>query len=383
MKKISLIFAGILILTASLWANDTSGQLLPTGEVRFERQPAILLRHEALVLSEKIAVDYLFENTSNSDVTTQVFFPLPAISPLRVYFNQDHNFNFKLFVNGNEIPYQTNRRVSIDGKDVTRYFDMMGLDAYDKSIEIDGADMDSTNAKLREALRRLSPAVQEEMKQLGIVEKSCLKMDEYGEKCVEFSDEYQLSVLDYKQEVSFYWTQTFPARTTTHIYHEYEPSFLENSVGAPYAQGIPFTYNERENDTFWKAASYIVTTANNWQRPIERFNLLVMGTKGAAVSAYQNYETSQTRISAGPYLMEEKRDFVPTQEILFEIAKDPAQSRTDIVLPRLYKLRETKSTKNERYVWAIPADKKGWMDVLDEKGVSYSTLSSNLIDFWK
>lgn len=378
MKKISLICLGILGMTVCLWGNDTSGQLLPTGEIKFERQPAILLRHEALVLSEKVAVDYLFENTSAADVTTQVFFPLPSVSPLRIYFHQDHNFHFKLFVNGQEMPYQTHRRISVNGKDITRYFDMMGLDAYDKSIEIDGADLDGTNARLRAVVSHLPQNVLEEMKQLGIAEKSCLKMDEYQDKCVEFSDQYQLSNLDYKQEVSFYWMQTFPAGTTTHIYHEYVPSFVENSVGAPYAQDIPFTYNEKGNDSFWKAASYIVTTANNWQRPIEKFNLLVMGEKGAAVSAYQDYNVSQTRVSSGPYLMEEKRDFVPTQEILFEIARDPKQPQTAVVLPRLYEVRGTNT-----YVWAIAAPKEGWMTVLDEKGASYSTQSSNLIDFWK
>lgn len=394
MKKIFLLFSITTFLSMLAFANDTAGQLLPTGEIKFERQPDILLRQEALVLSDKIAVDYLFENTSSHAITTEVFFPLPTTSPLVPYFRNGHNFDFKLFVNGKETPYQTHRRVTANGKDVTRYFDLMGLDSYDKTIEIDDSDVDGTNEKLRHIVKQLPVDVKKEMRQLGILKKSCLEVDPITSNCIRPSQEEQLVSMDYRQEVSFYWSQTFPANSTLHIYHEYVPSFLENSVGFPYAKDIPFTYQEGSNDTAWKAASYIVTTANNWQQPIEKFHLLVMGEKGAAVSAYQEGDVSQTRVSDDKYILVEKRDFVPTSEILFEIASDPSHSHTDMILPRLYKTRKIVEKGSDHvkklqsvlplkeYVWAFPSQKGDWFVVINEGGEQYYTHKSNLIDFW-
>ena len=148
MKKIILCCVYVL-LTSWLWANDTAGQLLPTGEIQFKRQKNIVLKNEALVLSEKVAVDYLFENTSVQDITTEVFFPLPPTSPLVPYFHKGHNFHFKVFVNEQEVPYQTHRRIMLDEKDVTRYFDLMGLDSYEKVVALDGSDWKGTAEKLQ------------------------------------------------------------------------------------------------------------------------------------------------------------------------------------------------------------------------------------------
>ena len=383
-----------VLLTSWLWANDTAGQLLPTGEIQFKRQADIVLKKEALVLSEKVAVDYLFENATNHDVTTEVFFPLPETSPLVPYFNNGHDFRFKVFVNEQEIPYQTHRRITLDGKDVTRYFDLMGLDSYNKVLSLDGSDFEDTAKKLHQMVQPLSEEVKQEMRQLGMLEKSCLEMDETTGVCVRFSDEDQLAYKEYRQEVSFYWKQTFPAHTTTHIYHEYLPSFLQQSVGFPYASDIPFEYKE-DNDVSWKAAAYIVTTANNWQRPIGQFHLLVLGEKGAAVSAYNQGNTSQTMVSEGNYIVIEKQDFVPSSEILFEIASDPHSTDSRVALPRLYKVKETSALHNspskdagrilskDSYVWAYPAQQKGWLIVLPAQGAVGYALQENLADFWK
>ncbi len=393
MKKIVLCCVYVL-LTSWLWANDTAGQLLPTGEIQFKRQKNIVLKNEALVLSEKVAVDYLFENTSVQDITTEVFFPLPPTSPLVPYFNKGHNFHFKVFVNEQEIPYQTHRRIMLDEKDVTRYFDLMGLDSYEKVVALDGSDWKGTAEKLQQLVQSLSEETKQEMRNLGILEKSCLEMNEDTGICTRFSQQEQLAHKDYQQEVYFYWMQTFPAHTTTHIYHEYVPSFLEQSVGYPYASHIPFEYKE-DNDIFWKAAAYIVTTANNWKRPIGLFHLLVLGEKGAAVSAYNQGRTSETKVALGNYIAVEKRDFVPSSEILFEIASDPHTSHSSVILPRLYKVTENASLMNtpfgtpdktlvkDSYVWAYPAQEKGWFVALTAQGTVHYIAQENLSDFWK
>ena len=393
MKKI-ILCCTCLFWFSCLWANDTAGELLPTGEIQFEKQADIVLKNEALVLSEKVAVDYLFENTADRDITTHVFFPLPPTSPLVPYFSQGHNFRFKVWVDGKEIAYQTHRRITVDGKDVTRYFDRMGLDTYDKVISLDGSDVEGTTKKLQQIVQPLPEEIKQEMRQLGILEKSCSDWEDTTDICTHFSEEEQLTLANYRQEVSFYWTQTFPAHATVHIYHEYIPSFLEQSVGYPYASNIPFEYKEG-NDIFWKAAAYIVTTANNWQQPIGAFHLLVLGTKGAAVSTFDEGKTADTIVADGNYLMIEKRDFVPSREILFEIASDPHFPHLTATLPRLYQIQEHAVLQNSPsktaemslakggYVWAYPALQKGWFMVLDSHGSLRYTLQENLSDFWK
>ena len=83
MKKlfIALLFVSIFPLSAS--ANDTTGYVLPTGGVVFEKQDSIKMQVEALRIRPKqIEVNYLFENTTDKDIPHHVFFPLsdmPAV----------------------------------------------------------------------------------------------------------------------------------------------------------------------------------------------------------------------------------------------------------------------------------------------------------------
>ena len=76
MKKIYFLFL-LLCISLSARANDTAGYVLPTGGVVFEKQDGIKMKTEALYIRPgQIEVNYLFENTTDKDITTQVFFPL-------------------------------------------------------------------------------------------------------------------------------------------------------------------------------------------------------------------------------------------------------------------------------------------------------------------
>ena len=230
------------------------------------------------------------------------------------------------------------------------------------------------------------------MEKLGMLSKECLEKNENG-KCTHNSHIYHLVPADYRQEVLYYWMQTFPAHQTVHIRHEYKPSFLENSVGEP-SQLVQKTTDwdyDKPHD-FWKEASYIITTANNWKKPIGQFDLLIWGGTGAAVSAYANNRAFHTRVAPANYLLEKRQDFVPTQEILFELAS--ANAREEVAtLPQLYRVdgpanvratpdgKKINTLRNGRYVWAYPSDKKDWFVVLlDEKTIGY-TYYTNLIPF--
>ena len=67
-KNFLYIFCALFMCTGFAAANDTAGQLLPTGEIRFEKQDGIVLKHEALLLSDTVTVDYFFENITDKPV---------------------------------------------------------------------------------------------------------------------------------------------------------------------------------------------------------------------------------------------------------------------------------------------------------------------------
>ncbi|MBR2081645.1 MAG: DUF4424 family protein [Elusimicrobiaceae bacterium] len=398
-KTILFIFAMLIVFVGTARTNDTSSILLPTGEIRFDKQPSILLKHEALLLSDTVTVDYLFENTADTPVETTVFFPVPTVGPIiDGYVHDLHDFKFRVWSNGTEIIPSLSHQIIFHGTDVTKYFDLMGIDSYLKPLTLqpfgegnNGLELEKVSAPLR----KLPKAEQKRLKQLGMIAKGCWQKDEATNKCMHNPDVYHLVWGDYQQEAIYYWTQTFPPHQTIHIRHEYKPSFVENSIGAPrkFVQEIIGWDYEKPHE-YWNEASYIITTANNWQTPIKQFNLLIWGQTGAAVSAYKDEQTSYTRVAPKNYLLETKQDFVPSQEILFELAHtcDYAK-REPSILPQLYRVdgparvrsipngRKITTLENGRYVWAYPSDTKDWFVVLlDEKTTGY-TYRTNLIPF--
>ena len=108
-----LLFVLLICLPCmSARANDTAGYVLPTGGVVFQKQDGIKMKNEALYIRPgQIEVNYLFENTTDKDITTQVFFPLPPIAAVADYYGYTrealHQFHFKLWVNGKPKKYQT------------------------------------------------------------------------------------------------------------------------------------------------------------------------------------------------------------------------------------------------------------------------------------
>lgn len=413
MKIIKKLFTVLFVLicgSGMAVANDTAGQLLPTGEIRFEKQAGIILKHEALLLSDTVTVDYLFENTTDKPVETKVFFPVPSVGPLSAYYEIPHDFKFRVWVDGVEIPASLSRRITLNGTDVTKYFNMIGVDSYTKSVVMDMGGNGLKMEQIAEPLRTLPEAEQKMLEETGMIARGCMADSE--SECPNNPDLYHLAYADYIQEVMYYWTQVFPPHKTLHVRHEYKPSFLENSVGAPHHNVQEATGWTYENpDGFWKDASYIITTANNWKTPIGRFDMLVLGEKRAAVSSYKNDEVSDTRISKNNYLIEMRRDFVPSGEILFELeyalkntgaagtgntvenSRRADKGSENTVLPRLFSVdgpavvreapegRKISSMKNGSYVWAYPSDNKDWFAVLLDESKKAYTHRNNLIPF--
>ncbi len=475
MKK-NFLYTLVLFFMCAVFAaaNDTAGQLLPTGEIRFEKQDGIVLKHEALLLSDTVTVDYLFENITDKPVETTVFFPIPTVGPFHDYTEEPHNFKFRVWTNGKEIKPELSRKVTFNGTDVTKYFNLMGIDTYYKSIEMAPEETEQTFKKIIEPLLKLPIDEQKKLEELGLLSKDCMIYEEdivpwsdqkskdrdcekgkadyelakqftndrdsfeksgatlpsyidlnkknlspinqvvnhynvgcrkflpWEKKCIPGEDVYHLGADryynpggHYKQEVMYYWKQTFPPHKIIHIRHEYKPSIYSNSIGAasPEVGKIVGTYFE--SGKMWYESSYIITTANNWKTPIEKFNLLVWGRLGAAVSTYdKDYKQTFVRVAPKNYLLETKQDFVPKSEISFELACDYAGKMPKII-PQFYRVdgpanvrakpngKKIKTLENGYYIWAYPSDKKDWFIVLlDEETTGY-THKNNLIPFGK
>ncbi|MBO4675102.1 MAG: DUF4424 family protein [Elusimicrobiaceae bacterium] len=408
MKRYILPILSILFLCSGIAeANDTSGTLLPTGEIRFDKQPGIVLKHEALLLSDTVTVDYLFENTTDKSVETTIFFPIPTVGPITAYFEDPHDFQFRVWSNEQEVAPALSRKITLNGTDVTKYFDLMGINSYAKTIRTDpetyGLDLETAAVPLR----KLSLAKQQELEKLGMISKGCLQEEEG--KCTHDPKVYHLVPAQYHQDVMYYWEQTFPPHQIVHIRHEYKPSFRSNSIASPNSFSSDQIWKQnREYDKklhgCWKEAAYIITTANNWQTPIGKFNLLIWGGVGAAVSAAPENDIYQAipaslRLAPKNYLLDTRRNFIPSSEIVFELADkyDEAHNSSfpNNIFPQLYRVdgpARVRSTPNGKkittlengdYVWAYPADTKDWFVVLlDEKTTGY-TYRTNLISFGK
>ena len=181
-KNFLYIFCALFMCTGFAAANDTAGQLLPTGEIRFEKQDGIVLKHEALLLSDTVTVDYLFENITDKPVETTVFFPIPTVGPIAPYWQNPHDFKFRVWINEKEIKPELSRKITIKSTDVTKYFNMMGIDSYYKAVSADFTDVYEVMVNVAEPLRKLPLAEQKKLEELGMLSKGCLMEKE--DQCI-------------------------------------------------------------------------------------------------------------------------------------------------------------------------------------------------------
>ena len=473
MKKYFLYVLFLLFVCAGFAAaNDSFGQVLPTGEIQLKKQDGIVLRHEALLLSDTVTVDYLFENVTDKPIEIDVFFPIPTVGPVSEYHYVPHDFKFRVWSNEKEIKPELDRKVTLDGTDVTKYFNLMGIDTYYKSIEMD-PDMEKTYKEIIKPLLKLPPEEQKKLEELGMLSKECLvyeneevswsdpnskdhdcekgkadyelakqftidrdsfeksgatlpsyidlnkknlspinqvvnhynvgcrKFLPWEKKCLPGKDVYHFGPGryyepgdHYKQEVMYHWKQKFPPHKIVHIRHEYLPCFYDDYVGDPSGPVKKIVNWTLESGIHWYKGSYIITTANNWKTAIEKFNLLVWGESNAAVSTMGKQIPTYVRVASKNYLLDTKQDFMPKNEILFELAKDFGKKKPQII-PQLHRVdgpanvrskpdgKKIKTLENGVYIWAYPSDREGWYAVLlDEETTGY-THKDNLIPFGK
>ncbi len=399
MKKIISILLSMYFCTPVL-ANDTSGYVLPTGGVVFERQDGIQMQVEALYIRpEQIEVNYIFRNTTDKDITTQVFFPLPPISAVSDFYgyyeDAKHHFNFNLWINGKKTDYQTHFTLEQNKREVPA----VALQLWKTPEE---------TLDFRQFHERVSAMPEADRQTL--VDGNYLKWDwtfvenpqtnkwEEGEGwTIEDGDDKMWQKL-----ISYSWQQTFPAGKTVSVRHTYVPTAMTANIGIPFSKCIDaesqkyrdFVFiPENERTYSWNHldaqdyVEYILTTANNWQGPIENFNLLVESPL-KSVGCFDG-----EAFYGGQYFAVNRSHYTPEWDISVDfIAKGdiarPYRPKSEPVLYRVDGPANVRSTpngnvigqmENDTYVWVWPKDKKGkWYPVL-QNGLQGYTHKQNLI----
>lgn len=397
-----LLFVLLICLPCmSARANDTAGYVLPTGGVVFQKQDGIKMKNEALYIRPgQIEVNYLFENTTDKDITTQVFFPLPPIAAVADYYGYTwealHQFHFKLWVNGKPKKYQT----------------VFNLKQGERAVPAAANSLwKYPEEGLNEPLfhERVS-AMKEKDRQLLIDGKFLhwggvfLPNSETGD----YEEAEGWTITDWEdkmwtKEISYSWLQTFPAGKTVHIRHTYTPSAKTINTGMPFSACInPNTWDYQDfvriptppgTDRLWDKlqaqhyVEYILTTASNWQGFIDDFNLLVESPL-KSVGCFEGQPFYGEK-----YFAVSRRYFYPERNLSVDFLEKGSipSSYTPTSNPVLFRVDGPANVRKEpngkivgemkdgTYAWVWPGEKQGnWYPVLQNNLQGY-THKQNLI----
>lgn len=288
-RSVAMVVAVFIIaIWPSARANDSAASSA-AGGIQLKREPRISMAKEKLTIStKKITVEYEFINESDQDITTEVAFPIPAYE-VTMSAGGIREFNdFRLWVDGAPEKYKTESRAMLNGKDCSALLRKYGVD-----ITTLGHYEDVTEPLSRDFGKLAKPA-QEQLMKAGLFDR-------------------ETRFPNWSVEKTYYWQQTFPAHKVLRVRHEYEPGIgfmmvekndlanaqehpVQRNVKAPDTGHPPPDQFAREvhdacidsslNKVLAKSIAerdyvemawvdYILTTANNWKRPIKNFELIV------------------------------------------------------------------------------------------------------------
>lgn len=270
--KLIMTIALFLAMTVCASANDSAVETA-VGGLKLRKEQSVLMKKERLYISEKIVrVEYEFLNTSKNTVVSEVAFPIPPVGFAFDDPGGSRDFqDFKVWINDVPIQVEKEVRAFVKNREVTEALRKARL-----PIETFG---DFEPSEQQNPIATLKPAVRE-----ALVKAGALKSD--GR---DYWPEWEV-------HIKYHWRQEFPPGTIVRIKHEYAPvAGFGGSVIKEFKENYkdscidPSTYSELKREvadnyfnTTW--VSYILTTANTWQTPIEDFELVVEGKQGDLLS---------------------------------------------------------------------------------------------------
>jgi len=179
---------GVLSIVCSLWANLAQAQSY-TGGLHFMRSPDLVIERQDIALNlDKISVEYVLNNTSNTDIIETLVFTMPMQN------------QFSVTVNEQPVTYNiVQRAISHNGTDISSILKNLGL-AYDPITAMHSIDASSNRDSIRSKL-------------------------------------IAMELLDPKDEtpkwfikIFYYWQQKFPAHAKVRIHQLYKPAILTKNI---------------------------------------------------------------------------------------------------------------------------------------------------------
>jgi hypothetical protein len=301
-------------------ANDSTAEL-GAGGLAYVTTDKIGMRSEDLYISlDEVRVRYEFENISDEDVTSLVAFPMPDIKGdidfmAAVPVEDPENFlGFETSVDGEPVETSVQQRVTALGVDQTELLRSLGVPLAPQLPET------------RAALDSLPESEWESLINLGLV-----GIEEYD---AGQGWERHLAPI-WLLSTTFYWEQTFPARSTIVVEHRYKPSVGQTA-------GVSFYYQESRSEDWFRAyrarfcidddfieafdralqknpgdyfesrIEYILKTATNWAGSIEKFHVTIDKGKPENLVSFCGEGVEKT----GPTTFEmTKENFWPTEDL--------------------------------------------------------------------
>jgi hypothetical protein len=321
---------------------DDSAASIAAGGLVARRETRIVMAKEVLRISpQQVVVDYDFRNDTDQDVTTEVAFPVPPYTygPDNPAISDASFSDFKLFVDGKMVAFQTEAKATLNGKDVTAILtaDKIDIASFGHLKETDGA----SPAIHTPDVARLPQAEQQRLAKLGLFDA-------------------EDGWVFWTVHLQYHWTQTFPAHSTTHIRHQYTPvegselmlpDTVKNVFGHKQPTGDADTVKyalqdmklleglcpdpslltgmiariEASGPGYGQYAhphwvDFILTSANTWKQPIEDFTLIVERGKPeeentqVSVSLCSPQNAPVTKLDANTFQVH-LTNFVPKTEL--------------------------------------------------------------------
>lgn len=342
MKPITLI--AILLSGTPVWANDGWGGLSSTG-LTFGQTDAVEMAQEDLFISpDRISVDYLFRNTTGSDVTGEVIFPLPPIDIGAMLMSdtngpqdrgRENYVDFSATVDGKPVdvaidriavipePWEENRPASAD-------YDTPGFDVTEQ-LEKFGIPLTTDVDVVVDYIKGLDPQIQDQIVEAGLA--GIFRGDGSSELGIDI-------YLNWAIVLRYHWTQTFPAGAEVQISHAYanypsggifgwkHPDSLKDQdylatqycvdqgTSAAMGKALASSGAEDAGDGYYYGSSYtinyVLRTANSWAGPIGKFRLTL--DKGDAKNVISLCADGVKKTGPTTFVVE-KTGFTPDRDL--------------------------------------------------------------------
>jgi len=268
----------VALAPTGVLANDSSASL-QTGGLELIYNDKIEMQQESLFLSKSaVRVRYLFHNKSAQDVETLVAFPLAGIETgeagnYGIHASDPVNFiDFEVTVEGKKVTPSVQAKATSLGLDITPV-----LLKYHLPLTTIMPN-DEAQAKFYENLNRLPSDALAELERIGAITLS----DNGAGQPPDVNPQWTANI-------TFYWSQKFPAGKTIEVTHKYQPVpriFLTSSeelaktdIRKDYCPDRAFLAAakaaEKKSTLQGTELRYIIQTARNWSGPIGRFTLTI------------------------------------------------------------------------------------------------------------